>query len=267
MDPAVLQVPARRSRMRAEGTEEAVAAQRRGSRALVPAVARDQPAVAGAPVAGARDLRPPGGGVLPQGDPGPVTRGVVDGDDLGAACGEGDVHAVEHQAGRVGRAGAEDAEEQHGGGQRDQGLLHERSSRSAGVRSVRTPRYAGWRSRPSLVRPRDCTSTTSTGLTHTVPSRSSAREHLAERRGRDHERLEQLGEEAAGLAGDPAADPAPEQQPVVAGHAHEHGTDPVLGAGLVAVAADDDTARRPDRELQPLAAAQRRGGSARTAAC
>ncbi len=46
--------------------------------------------------------------------------------------------------------------------------------RSSGLRSVRTPRYAGWRSLPSRVISRTLASTTTSGRTHTAPRASMA---------------------------------------------------------------------------------------------
>src|SRR6478736_2573869 len=47
------------------------------------------------------------------------------------------------------------------------------SSTSPGVRSLRRPLYAGWRSLPSPLSPSDCTSATRTGFTEVAPAESS----------------------------------------------------------------------------------------------
>ena len=162
---------------------------------------------------------------------------------------------------RAGRGGA--AEREHGGEQRasERRRPAARDSvlppRSVASRSVRTPRYAGWRSRPSRVTARYCTSTTTSGSTQTLPTTSAFGSGVANGRGVPHQRPEQVAEALGRPARRcPSRPGRGSTRPSAVGTPTQHGAEPVVAVGLVAEAADHERPGRPDRELQPVPAAR-----------
>ena len=132
------------------------------------------------------------------------------------------------------------------------------SSTSPGVRSLRRPLYAGWRSSPCPLSPSDCTSATRTGCTHVAPAESSAGTSVAKGDSVDVRALEVAHQGLPGLAGEAGADASQVAQAARAGHADEHGAEAARhGArGLGPPPADDDRDRAAVGRLEPVGRAQ-----------
>ena len=152
------------------------------------------------------------------------------------------------RAARVGTGRREQAGQQ----EREQQASHVRSS---GPRSVRTPRYDGWRRRRCGVSPSASTSTTSDRL-HPVRAEGVQLRHLVDERAAvARVRRERRVQHRADLAGDAAADPSAVHQAVRGRLADEQRAQPGLGAGLGAPAAHDVRVAPAVRELEPVPAA------------
>ena len=247
-------------RWSAERADQSVGPQRGGAGALLAASPRTRPPYPILPSLVRSTWCQPEASRLHQRDPRVPRAGAVDGDDL-RTCLPAPVRRLRRGPRSGANAGAGWAGISRTPTRRARGGAGSRVlpvcswARSAGVRSVRTPRYAGWRSRPSVVRRRYCTSTTRTGLTHTVPTRSRRGSSSWNGDRSTIMRGQQLREEPPRLAGDAAADAAAELQPVGRGLTDQHRPQPVGRPGLVPEAAHDVGAGGPDRELQPVTAA------------
>ena len=165
-DLAVGQVPGLRATVCAEGAEQSVGAKGCGARSLLAAGPDHQAAVTDATVPDLLDLLPTTADPSPEHHSRVPAARAVHGDHLGGAGLELHGDAVERTVAPPQRARARGWSARGTGSERALRVRREVTSvhsRSEGLRSVRTPRYAGCRSRPSVVSRRYCTSTTISG--------------------------------------------------------------------------------------------------------